>query len=529
MGRITQVTTKQNAAAASVTLASAIAYQPLSRLVQAMAYGNGLSDFNTHTLDYELDVLGVYNGATSVINRAHTRADRLNLTNIFDNVAAANNQVCAYGPANRLQNADGPWGKRTFYYDGVGNRTTEIATPPASTVATTDTLGYAPTNNRVSQIVRGGSTVRSFTYDGAGNLLTDNGLGGNKTYTYNRRNRLSGATVGALTYGYTYNAMEQLAIRQATNATPVTTTHFIHNIFGNVIAETAGGGATGATGTVREYIWLPETEIAPTMASRTQVDRPLAVVDAVNGASPATWWVSVDHLNRPVRMTTSTKAAVWDAVWLPWGGVHAITGSASLDARFPGQWFQLETGLHYNWHRSYDPTVGRYTQPDPLGFVDGPSVYGYARAAPWRFVDRNGRTTYAVVNTNGYTGHVGVVVVGPSGNALYDPGGSYREDTIGSGQALFGDDVNLSDYVNYQRQDGPDVEVIAFATTAAQEKKIIDNIEGRGGCLPGYCAKCSSSVFNNTAPFFKDLPGYFFPSSFGSLLKRRGGSPVSIP
>ncbi len=391
MGRITQVTTKQNAAAASVTLASAIAYQPLSRLVQAMAYGNGLSDFNTHTLDYELDVLGVYNGATSVINRAHTRADRLNLTNIFDNVAAANTQVCAYGPANRLQNADGPWGKRTFYYDGVGNRTTEIATPPASTVATTDTLGYAPTNNRVSQIVRGGSTVRSFTYDGAGNLLTDNGLGGNKTYTYNRRNRLSDATVGALTYGYTYNAMEQLAIRQATNATPVTTSHFIHDIFGNVIAETAGGGATGATGTVREYIWLPETEIAPTMASRTQVDRPLAVVDAVNGATPATWWVSVDHLNRPVRMTTSTKASVWDAVWLPWGGIHAITGSASLDARFPGQWFQLETGLHYNWHRSYDPTIGRYTQPDPLGFVDGPSVYGYAGGSPGMAVDPDGR------------------------------------------------------------------------------------------------------------------------------------------
>jgi RHS repeat-associated protein len=82
---------------------------------------------------------------------------------------------------------------------------------------------------------------------------------------------------------------------------------------------------------------------------------------------------------------------VWAAVWQPWGGHHSITGPASLDARLPGQWFQSETGLHYNWHRSYDPTVGRYTQPDPLGFVDGPSVYGYAVGLPMSGVDPDGR------------------------------------------------------------------------------------------------------------------------------------------
>jgi hypothetical protein len=50
-------------------------------------------------------------------------------------------------------------------------------------------------------------------------------------------------------------------------------------------------------------------------------------------------------------MTNAAKAAVWDAVWLPWGAAHSITGTASLNARFPGQWFQSESGLHYNWHR----------------------------------------------------------------------------------------------------------------------------------------------------------------------------------
>lgn len=58
---------------------------------------------------------------------------------------------------------------------------------------------------------------------------------------------------------------EQLAIR--TRVSPAATAHCVHDLFGNVIAETAGGGATGTTGTAREYIWLPETEIAP-MAPR---------------------------------------------------------------------------------------------------------------------------------------------------------------------------------------------------------------------------------------------------------------------
>jgi hypothetical protein len=83
-----------------------------------------------------------------------------------------------------------------------------------------------------------------------------------------------------------------------------------------VIAETLGGGATGATGTVREYIYLYETEIAPTIGSRTVVDRPLAVVEAVNTVAPVTYWVSVDHLNRPIKMTNAAKASVWDAVSL---------------------------------------------------------------------------------------------------------------------------------------------------------------------------------------------------------------------
>ncbi|HCQ64298.1 MAG TPA: hypothetical protein DIU07_03565 [Rhodobacteraceae bacterium] len=59
----------------------------------------------------------------------------------------------------------------------------------------------------------------------------------------------------------------------------------------------------------------------------------------------------------------------------------------------PGQWFQSASGLHQNWMRDYDPTTGRYIQADPLGLVDGASVYGYARQNPGRYVDPRGEHT----------------------------------------------------------------------------------------------------------------------------------------
>ncbi len=342
-------------------------------------------------LDYETSALEVKNGAANVCSANLSRTDNLNVTALIDNVTSANNQTFGYSAANRLTSASGAYGAQSWTYDGVGNRLSENSTPVGGSL-TARSYTYPATSNKLSATVIAAATERAFTYDGAGNIATDTRTGTAYTYAYNKRNRLNTVTVaGSLKGTYTYNGLEQLAIRVSTNQTPAGTTHFIHDLMGNVIAETAGNGATGATGTVREYIYLPEAEIAPTMGSRTVVDRPLAVVDAVNTASPVTWWVHTDHLHRPVKMTNAAKASVWTAVWAPWGAPYSITGSATLNARFPGQWFQMEAGLHYNWHRSYDPSLGRYTQPDPLGFVDGPSVFSYARGAPQRFIDKDGR------------------------------------------------------------------------------------------------------------------------------------------
>ena len=63
------------------------------------------------------------------------------------------------------------------------------------------------------------------------------------------------------------------------NQTPSGTLHSLYDRAGNLLAETDGSGATGAT---REYIWLPDAEIAPTAGSRTKLDRPIAVVADVS-------------------------------------------------------------------------------------------------------------------------------------------------------------------------------------------------------------------------------------------------------
>jgi RHS repeat-associated protein len=92
-------------------------------------------------------------------------------------------------------------------------------------------------------------------------------------------------------------------------------------------------------------------------------------------------------------MTNSAAQTVaWQAKYDPFGNAVTISTAITNNQRLPGQWFQIEDGLAYNWHRNYDPTLGRYSQADPLGFVDGPSLQSYAKQSPLMKVYADGRT-----------------------------------------------------------------------------------------------------------------------------------------
>ncbi|MEQ1714043.1 MAG: hypothetical protein ABL908_21970, partial [Hyphomicrobium sp.] len=162
----------------------------------------------------------VTDGALALIDKSYARSDKLNITSITDAVAAGNSQSLWYNKSNRLQSAAGPWGNKTFYYDGTGNRTYEITTPSGGG-SVTDTLGYPGGSNRLANVVTGTTTTRTFTHDGAGNITTDVRSGSAYTFTYNARGHLSTVSQdGNLKGTYQYNSLEQLASRVVTNSGP---------------------------------------------------------------------------------------------------------------------------------------------------------------------------------------------------------------------------------------------------------------------------------------------------------------------
>lgn len=348
LGRVSGVTTTPNGGSAQ-TLASTVTYHPFGGL-KSFTFGNGQTYERTYDQDGRISSYTLGGAAYSV---GYDAAGRITL--ISDAANPPNVNTYDYDALDRLSSAVLPLTSYNYTYDAVGNRLTRTAG------ASTDNYAYSPTSNRIASITPPSGPIRNFVFDANGSTTAD----GNNTYAYDARGRMVGATSSLGTTTYQVNALGQ-RIRK-TNSMGDRVFHYDDR--GHLIGESTAAGVV-----LKEYMWLGDT--------------PLVV--AVSGISR---YMHVDHLNSPRLGANAAGQTVW--LWHqaePFGNNvpdenPSGLGVFDLPLRFAGQRYDAETGLHYNYYRDYDASIGRYIESDPIGLRARLNTYAYVDGNPLAFVD----------------------------------------------------------------------------------------------------------------------------------------------
>ena len=341
LGRIRTVTA-ENGGSSPVTLVNPISYAPFGAPTY-FTYGNGALMFTQYDLDYRPTLM-----RDGPWHKTYGYDPAGNVDSLTDYDLGGIVDY-AYDATGRLNGATDPatWGALGWTYDGNGNRQSE--TRNASHL---DYVYNPAGGNWLFQI---GSDIRPKTANG--NVASGSAIG---TLSYDGYNRLVGTT--NLQTVYTYNALGQRF--KKTNQNGLTTT-FQYGEQGQLLQEKTGSNT-------KEYIWMG--------------DRLLARVD--NGTS--IYYYHVDRLGTPQAMTDAAQQVVWQADYEPFGKANVTVATVENNIRLPGQYYDNETGLHYNYFRDYDPGTGRYVEADPIGLGGGSNLYGYAGGNPLTYTDPAG-------------------------------------------------------------------------------------------------------------------------------------------
>ncbi|WP_316347510.1 RHS repeat-associated core domain-containing protein [Desulfuromonas acetoxidans] len=166
-------------------------------------------------------------------------------------------------------------------------------------------------------------------------------------------------------------------------------------------------------------------------------------------AVAAPYQIHTDQIGAPVLLTDATGTAVWSAQYAPFGqatinsDVDGDGAEVVCNLRFPGQYFDAESGLHYNWHRYYEPRSGRYITLDPIGLYGGINLYAYVQGNPVNRIDVTGFAgcyvlfpNYPITYAPGLTstwlgGHAGILGFDESGSTRYYEFGRYAPNGPG--------------------------------------------------------------------------------------------------
>jgi len=331
----THFTYNNNNILTSITYPSGrtITYTPdqIGRISQVSTTLNG----NPKTLASAITYLP-YGGITGL-----TYGNGLSLTQGYDNqyrissIVTGSVQNLAYGyDAN---------GNITSILDSVNPPGGEVFDPPG-------TYTYQTGTNKLTHIE--GTPPIDYGYDANGNITTENTW----TYIYDLSNQMIRVLDNTNQVAeYTYNGAGQ----RIKKVTQTETRIFHYDLLGHLIAETNQTGQMLA-----EYVYLGDQLLA--------MIKPGELV----------YYFNNDHLGTPQVLTDDTQTIAWKAVYTPFGEAVPSIQTVENPFRFPGQYYDQETGLHYNYFRYYNPQTGRYMTPDPIGLEGGINLFAYVQNNP---------------------------------------------------------------------------------------------------------------------------------------------------
>ncbi len=197
-----------------------------------------------------------------------------------------------------------------------------------------------------------------FEYDEFGNLIEERRGKGQKLvtrYTYNCEHRLDSVTTpDGSTWHYEYDAFG----RRIPKTNGLIRTEFLWQ-GDRLIAEETGDD-------YRTYLYEPDSF------------KPLALVEGHGPDEAKVYYYHLDHLGTPQELTNQQGQLVWSVTYRAYGNVvQQQVAEIDNPLRFQGQYHDVETGLHYNRHRYYNPNTGRFITPDPIGLAGGLNNYQY--------------------------------------------------------------------------------------------------------------------------------------------------------
>ncbi|MDC0357840.1 RHS domain-containing protein [Oligoflexia bacterium] len=276
----------------------------------------------------------------------------------------------------RRQSAEGDY---LYDYDD-GDRLRTVTNP----VGPGESYAYDDFGNRYPS-----TNPTSWVYDKNGAVTQAGGI----TYTYDDQGNRTQKVDGATTTKYIYDESDRLTGVESPVGTAVASYGYDSN--GTRLWKDVGG--------VKTYFYYTDNGLSEEYdASGALVRSYLYEPDAFFGTAPlalkdtqAYHYIHTDHLGTPQKLHTRNGAVTWGAKFSPFGQASISPGSIENPIRLPGQYFDSETGLHQNFMRDYDPTLGAYLEQDPYGILTGPNRYGYAYGDPMSFTDPTGE--FAVV------------------------------------------------------------------------------------------------------------------------------------